>query len=249
MLLEAAAFGQVKGRDDVGRAARFEAEDMVHHVHHLVLLDQFARGGGVGLADAGIEEFQELVDFGAGAHGGARVVRVHLLLDGDGGGEACDAFHVGLVESAHELPCIRTQALHITALAFGIQSVERQGRLTRPREAGNDHQLVLRDLQTNAFQVVDLRVADGDIGWFVFFQDAKIESAKVQKSGEIGEGDEENNKKSSAPCLQAKRHIRRNANNVVFQRKVLGVDDIAVSDALMVFLPKSHKRGGRVVLC
>ena len=39
MLLEAAAFGQVKGRDDVSRAARFEAEDMVHHVHHLMLLD------------------------------------------------------------------------------------------------------------------------------------------------------------------------------------------------------------------
>ena len=127
MLLEAAAFGQVKGRDDVGRAARFEAKDMVHHIHHLVLLDQLARGGGVGLADAGVEEFQELVDLGAGAHGGARVMRVHLLFDGDGGGEARDAFHVGLVESAHELPRIRTQAFYITALAFSIQGVERQG--------------------------------------------------------------------------------------------------------------------------
>ena len=127
MLFEAAAFGQVKRRDDVGRAARRQAEDMVHHIHHLVLLDQLARGGGVGLADAGVEEFQELVDLGAGAHGGAWVVRVHLLLDGDGGGEARDAFHVGLVESAHELPCIRTQALHIAALPFSIKSVERQG--------------------------------------------------------------------------------------------------------------------------
>ena len=161
---------------------------MVHHVHHLMLLDQLARGRGVGLTDAGVEEFQELVDLGAGAHGGARVVRVHLLLDGDGGREARDAFHVWLVETAHELSRIRTQALHITALAFSIQGVERQRRLTRARKAGDDHQLVLRDLQTNAFQVVDLRVADGDIGWFVFFQDAKIESAKVKKSGEIGEG-------------------------------------------------------------
>ena len=188
MLFEAATFRQVKGRDDIGRAARFEAKDMVHHVHHLVLLDQLARGRGVGLADAGVEEFQELVDFGARAHGGARVVRVHLLFNGDGGGETRDAFHVGLVESTHELPRIRTQALHISALAFSIQGVERQGRLTRTREAGDDHQFVLRDLQTDAFQVVDLRVADGDIGWFVFFQDAKIESAKVKKSGEIGEG-------------------------------------------------------------
>ena len=160
---------------------------MVHHIHHLVLLDQLARGGGVGLADAGIEQFQVFVDLGAGAHGGARVVRVHLLFDGDGGREACDALHIGLVETAHELTRIRAQALHIAALPFGIQGVERQGRLTRSRQAGDNYQLVLRNLQTYAFQVVDLRVADGDIGWFVFFQDAKIESAKVKKSGEIGE--------------------------------------------------------------
>ena len=127
MLFEAAAFRQVKRRDDVGRATHRQAEDMVHHIHHLVLLDQFARGRGVGLADAGVEEFQVFVDLGAGAHCGARIVRVHLLLDGDGGREARDAFHVGLVETAHELPRVGAQALHIAALSFGIQSVERQG--------------------------------------------------------------------------------------------------------------------------
>ena len=102
---------------------------MVHHIHHLVLLDQLARGGGVGLADAGIEEFQELVDLGAGAHGGAWVVRVHLLFDGDGGREAGDALHVGLVEAAHELPRVRAQALHIAALSLGVECVEGQRRL------------------------------------------------------------------------------------------------------------------------
>ena len=108
-------------------------------------------------------------------------MRVHLLFDGDGGREARDAFHVGLVESAHELSCIRAETLHIAALSFSIKRVERQGRLARSRQAGDDHQFVLRNLQTDAFQVVDLRVADGDIRWFVFFQDAKIESAKVKK--------------------------------------------------------------------
>ena len=120
MLIEAAAFGQVERRDDIGRGARFEAEYVVRHIHHLMLLDQLARGGGVGLADAGVEEFQELVDLGAGAHGGAWVMRVHLLFDGDGGREAGDALHVGLVESAHELPCVGTQALHIAALSLGV---------------------------------------------------------------------------------------------------------------------------------
>ena len=184
MLFEAASFGQVKRRDDIGRAARGQAEDMVHHILHLVFLDQLARGRGVGLADAGIEQLKVFVDLGAGAHGGARVVRVHLLFDGDGGREACDALHVGLVESAHELPCIRTQALHIAALSFGIQGVERQGRLARSRQAGDDHQLVLRNLQTNAFQVVDLRIADGDIGSCLLFQGS--EKLNLQRYGKAG---------------------------------------------------------------
>ena len=143
MLFEAAAFGQVKRRDDVGRAARRQAEDMVHHIHYLVFLDQLARGGGVGLADAGVEEFQVFVDLGAGAHGGAWVVRVHLLLDG-----------------------------------------ERQGRLARSRQAGDDHQLVLRNLQTDAFQVVDLRVADGDIRSCLLFQGS--EKLNLQRYGKAG---------------------------------------------------------------
>ena len=145
VLVEAAAFGQDEWRDDIGCGARCEAEDIVHHIHHLVLFDQLARGGGVGLADAGVEEFQELVDLGAGAHGGARVVRVHLLFDGDGGREAGDALHVGLVESAHELPRVGAQALHIAALPFGVERVEGQRRLARPRQARDDHQLVFRD--------------------------------------------------------------------------------------------------------
>ena len=181
MLFEAAAFGQVKRRDDVGRAARRQAEDMVHHIHHLVLLDQLARGGGVGLADAGIEEFQVFVYFGAGAHGGAWIVRVHLLLNGDSGREACDALHIGLVETAHELSCIRTQALHIAALSFSIKRVKRQGRLARSRQASDDHQFVLRNLQTDALQVIDLRVADGDIGSCLFFQGS--EKLNLQRYG------------------------------------------------------------------
>ena len=145
VLFEAAAFGQVERRDDIGRGACFEAEDVVHHIHHLVLLDQLARCGGVGLADAGVEEFQKLVYFGAGAHGGAWVVRVHLLFDGDGGREAGDAFHVGLVEAAHELPRVGTQALHIAALSLGVERVEGQRRLARPRQARDDHQFVFRN--------------------------------------------------------------------------------------------------------
>ena len=145
MLVEAATFGQDERCDDVGRGACLHARDVVHHVHHLMFLDQLARSGGVGLSDAGVEELQEFVDFRARAHGRARVVRVHLLFDGDGRGEAGDAFHVGLVEAAHKLPCIRAEAFHITALSFGIKRVERQRRLARAGKSRDDHEFVFRN--------------------------------------------------------------------------------------------------------
>ena len=145
MLVEAATFGQDEWRDDVGRGAGVQACDVVHHVHHLMFLDQLAADGGISLADAGVEELQELIDFRARAHGGARVVGVHLLFDGDGRGEAGDAFHVGLVEAAHKLPCIRAEAFHITALSFGIKRVERQRRLARAGKSRDDHEFVFRN--------------------------------------------------------------------------------------------------------
>lgn len=124
-------FGQQQRRRNVNHRAFFQGHDEIHHVHHLVLLDQFAGNGGVGLANSGEKQFQKFVNLCACAHCGAWIVGAYLLFDGDGRREAGDAFHVGLVQSAHELARVGTQALHITALTFGIQGVESQRRLAR----------------------------------------------------------------------------------------------------------------------
>ena len=48
--------------------------------------------------------------------------------------------------------------------------------------------------------------------------------------------------------LQTKRHIRRQADDVVFQREVLRVDDITGSNALVKLFLEPLQRSGRIIL-
>ena len=61
-----------------------------------------------------------------------------LLLDGDRGRESFDRIDVGLLHQAEELPRVGGQRLHVTALAFGINGIERERRLPRSRQPGDD---------------------------------------------------------------------------------------------------------------
>ena len=65
-----------------------------------------------------------------------------LLVDGDGGGEALDVVHVGLVHAAQELAGVGGQGLHVPSLTFGVNGVEGQGAFAGAGDAGDDHQLV-----------------------------------------------------------------------------------------------------------
>jgi len=85
-----------------------------------------------------------------------------LLLDGDGRAQAFDQVHVGLVHQLQELAGIGGEALHIAALAFGIQRVKRETGLAGPRQTGDHHQPVARDVQVDVLQVVGARAAHAD---------------------------------------------------------------------------------------
>jgi hypothetical protein len=74
-------------------------------------------------------------------------------------GEALDHVHIGLVHQLQELPRVGAQALHIAALALGIQRVEGQAGLARARQPGDHHQLVARDVEVDVLQVVGARPA------------------------------------------------------------------------------------------
>ena len=119
--------------------------------------------GGIGPADAREQQPQEVIDFRGGGDGRARVPDVHLLLDGDGRGDALDHLHIGLGHPAQELAGVGRQALGEPALAFGEQRVERQGRLAAPGNARDHHEPVPRNLHRYVLQVVNLRATDDDV--------------------------------------------------------------------------------------
>ena len=57
-------------------------------------------------AQAGIEEFDVIGDLGHGAHGGTGGAHGIFAVDGDGRGNARDAFHLWAIHAVHELPGI-----------------------------------------------------------------------------------------------------------------------------------------------
>jgi hypothetical protein len=118
--------------------------------------------GAVGRAGAGVEQAQVVVDLGDGAHRGARVVAGGLLLDGDGRRQALDQVHVGLFHQLQELPRVGRQALHIAALALGVERVEGQRALAGAGQAGDHGELVARDVEGDVLQVVGAGTADSD---------------------------------------------------------------------------------------
>ena len=98
----------------------------IDHLAHGLRLQRQVMLGAMRCTRAGKQEAQVIVDFRHRAHGGARVVAGGFLLDGNGGRKALDHVHIRLVHQLQKLPRVGGQALHIAALAFGIQRVKRQ---------------------------------------------------------------------------------------------------------------------------
>ena len=108
------------------------------------------------------QQAQVVVNFRHRAHGRAWVAGRRLLVDGNGGGQAFDHVHVGLVHLAQELPRIGRKRVDIAPPPLGIDRVERKRRFAgagKPREYA---QRVARDLHIHIFQVVFARTAHED---------------------------------------------------------------------------------------
>ena len=101
-----------------------ECKDIVGHLVGRLLLDDAPALRAVRDAHARKQKAQVIVDFSRGAHGGARVFRGGLLVDGDRRGQAVDAVEVGLAHLAQEHTRIARKAFHIAALALSVHGVE-----------------------------------------------------------------------------------------------------------------------------
>ena len=140
-----------------------QLQDGVHHLVHALLADDPAADRAVGHPDPGVEQPEVIVDLGHGAHRRAGVVAGGLLVDGDGRRQAGDLVDVGLVHPAQEHPGVAGQAFDIAALAVGIDGVEGEAGLARPRQPGHDDELFPREGQADVFQVVLPRALDDDL--------------------------------------------------------------------------------------
>src|SRR5207253_1646490 len=117
-------------------------------------LDGRAVLGAVRDADARPQEAQVVVYLRDGAHRGAGVVTGRLLLDRDRRREALDRVHVRLLHQPQELAGVGGERLDIAPLAFGVDRVEREGGLPRPRQPSDHGEAVARDLNADVLEVV-----------------------------------------------------------------------------------------------
>ncbi len=124
--------------------------------------DRPAADRAVRVPDAREEQAQVVVHLGDGADGRARVAGGRLLVDGDGRRQALDAVDVGLLHLPEELPRVGRERLDVAALALGVERVERQARLARPRQPRDRHELVPRHADRDVLEVVLPGPADGD---------------------------------------------------------------------------------------
>jgi hypothetical protein len=95
------------------------------------------------MTDAGEQQTQVVVDLGDRADRGSGVARRRLLVDGDRRRQTLDELDVGLVHLAEELAGIRGERLDVAALTLGVDRVERQARLARTGQPGEDDELVV----------------------------------------------------------------------------------------------------------
>ena len=149
-------------RQDVDARALGQLQDAVDDLLHRLRRDRAPALRAVRRADAREQQAQVVVDLGDGADGRARVLAGRLLLDGDRRREALDRVDVGLLHLLEELPRVGRERLDVAPLPLGVDGVEGERRLARARQAGDDDQLVARDLDVDVLEVVLARPDDDD---------------------------------------------------------------------------------------
>ena len=118
--------------------------------------------GAIDRAELGVEEADEIPQLGDGGDGGFSAALRDALLDGDGGREALEAVDFRLLKLLGELAGVGGHGVEETALALGEKDVEGEGRFPGAGEAGDDDELVARDLDGDVFEVVVAGAAQSD---------------------------------------------------------------------------------------
>ena len=145
-------FHQRGKHHDVTAAILFD--DEVENLFLGIFHHSFPADVGVGNADAGIKQSDEVVNLGHRADGGTGILVGGFLFDGDDGTESGDAVHIGTFDVAYEMACIGRECFHIAALTFGVDGVEGKTRFAAAAETGENNKLVAGNVEVHILQVV-----------------------------------------------------------------------------------------------
>jgi hypothetical protein len=108
------------------------------------------------------EEAEVVRDLGHRRHGRCPATAREPLLDRDRRRQSLQHVDVGLRHDGQELARVRRQAVDVAALPLGVEHVEGERRLAGSGEAGEDDELVARDLERDVAQVVLAGADDAD---------------------------------------------------------------------------------------
>ena len=139
-----------------------QREDGLENLTGRAVRRGLARSRAVRLPDGRKEQVEVARDVRHRADGGPRVVGERLLLDGDDRRQAENEVDVGLGNLGHEPLGESRERFHVAPLALGVDGVERQARLARAGETGDDDEAVARDLDRDVLEVVHARALNGD---------------------------------------------------------------------------------------
>ena len=127
-----------------------------------LLFDGKVALGAILRAEFGEEEPQEMVDLGDGGDGRFAAAAGHSLFDGDRRREPGDEIDIGALQLLDELPGVDGHAVEEPALALGKEDVKRERALARTAQAGDDDELIARNLQRDVLQIVLARAVNAD---------------------------------------------------------------------------------------
>ncbi len=119
-----------------------------------ILEDRLAAAGAVGNGQPGIEQLKIIVDFRDGSDGRTGAPHGGAGFDGDTRGNSVNQVRLGRVHPFEKLAGIRGEGLHVTSLAFRVQSVDGQAGLARAAHAGDGDQPVQREIQVDVPEIV-----------------------------------------------------------------------------------------------
>ena len=168
-----------------------QREDFVHDVAGSLRDDWHTGVRAMRFADVRVKQAEIIVNLGGGGDDGARAGAGAALFDGDGRRKTFDEVHLRLLHLIQELAGIGGETLDVFALALGVDGVKRERRLAAAAQAGDDHQLVARDVQREIFEIVLTRTADAD----EFLAHGREFSIQINRQG------------YSKPAAEAKRDI------------------------------------------